>query len=540
MKSSVAQNDGFATSLHIVLLPFPGTSTQRIVRDMAASLAPGDVVLGKYRVERVIGQGGMGMVVAARHTALGELFAIKLMLNADGPAGQQAFDRFLREARICASLKGEHVVKVQDVGELEDGRPYMVMEYLEGQDLGSVIEKRGPQSVANSAAIVLQACEALSEAHHLGIIHRDVKPPNMFLVRNHSGKVRLKLLDFGISKRVHADTKALTATGAMMGSPLYMSPEQLTDPRAVGPQTDIWAMGVVLYELVTGKVPFDGEMIFQVIQEILNKTPALPSEVRPGLPVEVDKIVVKALRKDPAQRYATIQEFARDVRQLLQANSVIDSNMNLSASAEPDVNIEIESVTFDALSFGPTVEVSSDNVAEAAGPVSVKLSEKAATNGSSAKGTGAGVSTVRSSSTQSDLTQSVSDTKSSKGISPIVLGIGAVALLALSGGGVFLLQGNARSATTDIGTSPESRGSTAPVVTPAPPPAPPPNTVATPLPTASSAPATTPASSAAPPATTSAPAPLFGKSKPATTASAAAAPTTTATTTNTAKHEGLY
>jgi serine/threonine protein kinase len=420
---------------------------------MAVSLAPGDIVVGKYRVERIIGQGGMGMVVAARHTALGELFAIKLMLNIEGVTGKQAFDRFLREARICASLKGEHVVKVQDVGELEDGRPYMVMEYLEGQDLGSLIEKKGPLSVANAAAVVLQACEALAEAHRLGIIHRDIKPPNMFLIRTPNGKVRLKLLDFGISKRVGAETKALTATGAMMGSPLYMSPEQLSDPRAVGPQTDIWAMGVVLYELVTGKVPFDGEMIYQVIQEILNKKQDPPSKHRPSLPVEIDKIVDKALRKEPAQRYASIEEFARDVRQLLQANSVISSSLSLTEPSEPELNIDIEAVTFDAASFGPTLEVSSENVGDS--PPQVRISDSGESAVSSGIQEGAGKTALGTgksgASTHSDLTKTVSTTPTSKPLTPIALAVGALVLLGIGGGAMYFLQNGSK---TDVANRP--------------------------------------------------------------------------------------
>lgn len=525
---------------------------------MAAPLAPGDIVLGKYRVERVIGQGGMGVVLAARHTALGELFAIKLMLNVEGPAGRQAFDRFLREARICASLKGEHVVKVQDVGELEDGRPYMVMEYLEGQDLGSVIEKKGPLSLSNAAAVVLQACEALSEAHRLGIIHRDVKPPNMFLIRTPSGKVRLKLLDFGISKRVNAETKALTATGAMMGSPLYMSPEQLSDPRAVGPQTDIWAMGVVLYELVTGKVPFDGEMVFQVIQEILNKTPDLPSVHRPSLPVEVDKIVDKALRKDPAQRYASMDEFARDVRQLLQANSVIDSNFNLAQASDPEVTIDIEAATLNAISYGPTIEASSENLADSFNKAAVaRASAEAAENAEPAQKTttksGAVVAAAvveqsanRGANTHSDLTKSVVENRPAKPMSPALLGVGALALLAIGGGVVYALQGGGAASTPSaMVATPEARGSTAPVSSvPGAAPAAPSSAPAVPAASASAEAPIVAVGEAVPVAANAPSALAIGKTKPWPSSiavkAAPTAPVPTVTTTATAKREGLF
>ncbi|HRI65781.1 MAG TPA: serine/threonine-protein kinase [Polyangium sp.] len=504
---------------------------------MAASLAPGDLVLGKYRVERVIGQGGMGMVLAVRHTTLNELFAMKIMLNIEGVTGKQAFDRFIREARICASLKGEHVVKVQDVGELADGRPYIVMEYLEGQDLSSILEKKGPLSVPNAAAVILQACDALSEAHRLGIIHRDIKPPNMFLIRSPNGKIRLKLLDFGISKRVGAETKALTNTGAMMGSPLYMSPEQLTDARAVGPRTDIWAMGVVLYELLTGKVPFDGEMIFQVIQEILNKTPALPTEHRPSLPWEVDKIIERALRKDPAQRYETIEEFARDVRQMLNANSVISSSVNLLNPSEPEVNLEIEPTPFDPASLGPTLEASSEDLVGKS--IEVRVSEptpeaQAAVTAERTKTTAPG---NRAALTHSDLTKTLATSGPAKTLSPMTLAIGAVLLLALGGVSVYLIQNGLRSTNADSPT--ESRASNPISAASNAAPALPATTAPAPVITAAPEPTNAPAAASATAPTIE---PTAAKNKTKTLpgqtlkTGASAAPTAT---TSTRKHEGL-
>ncbi|MDI1442472.1 serine/threonine-protein kinase [Polyangium sp. 6x1] len=287
-------------------------------------VTPGETLLGKYRVERVLGQGGMGMVVAARHEGLGELLAIKLMLGPEGEGrAQQARDRFLREARNAARLKSEHVAKVYDVGQLGDGRPYMVMEYLEGRDLAEVIERRGPLAVTEAAGLVLQACDALIEAHGLGIVHRDLKPSNMFLTRRPNGKLCLKLLDFGISKRMAEESQSLTASGALLGSPLYMSPEQVSDAKAVGPRSDIWAMGVVLYQLTTGRVPFQGEWIGQVVHAIMLHEPTLPSQIRPELPGELDVIVGRCLRKNPEERYATMGEFAAALRSLLRVNSML-------------------------------------------------------------------------------------------------------------------------------------------------------------------------------------------------------------------------
>jgi len=304
------------------MLPVKGSSGYGT--PMRPIVTPGETLLGKYRVERVLGQGGMGMVVAARHEGLGELVAVKLMLGPEGAGlAQQARDRFLREARNAARLKSEHVAKVYDVGQLDDGRPYMVMEYLEGRDLADVIERRGPLPVTEAAGLVLQACDALVEAHGLGIVHRDLKPSNMFLIRRPNGKPCLKLLDFGISKRMDAESQALTASGALLGSPLYMSPEQVSDAKAVGPPSDIWAMGVVLYQLTTGRVPFQGEWIGQVVHAIMLQEPTLPSQIRPELPGELDVIVGRCLCKNPEERYATMGEFAAALRSLLRVNSML-------------------------------------------------------------------------------------------------------------------------------------------------------------------------------------------------------------------------
>ncbi|MDC0747409.1 serine/threonine-protein kinase [Polyangium mundeleinium] len=323
---------------------------------MAAVVTPGETLLGKYRVERVLGQGGMGIVVAARHEGLGELFAIKLMLAPNGASRGPAVERFLREARNAARLKSEHVAKVHDVGRLDDGRPYMVMEYLEGRDLADVIERRGPLPVTEAAGLVLQACDALVEAHALGIVHRDLKPSNMFLIRRPNGKPCLKLLDFGIAKRVDAESKALTATGALLGSPLYMSPEQLENASTVGPRSDVWAMGVVFYQLTTGRVPFEGEWIGQVVHAIMAIEPKLPSKIRPELPVEVDAIVDQCLRKNPEERYATMGEFASAVRELLRVNSMLSPLSNLlGEEAYRALSAELASApTAPAFEQGPT------------------------------------------------------------------------------------------------------------------------------------------------------------------------------------------
>ena len=225
---------------------------------------PGDVLAGKYRVERVLGSGGMGVVVAAMHLTLQERVALKFLLP-EGAKKEETVTRFLREARAAAKIKSEHVARVSDVGTLESGAPYLVMEYLDGSDLSALLRRDGPLPPRDAVEYVLQACEALAEAHAVGIVHRDLKPANLFLARHAGGAPRIKVLDFGISKltardpSMPPDDPSMTRTRAWLGSPLYMSPEQMRSARDVDTRTDIWALGVILYELLSGKPPFDGE-----------------------------------------------------------------------------------------------------------------------------------------------------------------------------------------------------------------------------------------------------------------------------------------
>ena len=206
----------------------------------------GDVLAGKYRVDRVLGVGGMGVVVAATHLQLEERVALKFMLpEAYGDPDLAA--RFTREARAAVKLKSEHVARVLDVGTLDTGAPYIVMEYLDGTDLADELHKKGPLPVHEAAEYVLQACDALAEAHALGIVHRDLKPANLFLTRRGDGSPLVKLLDFGISKTSAFNDAgvAMTKTAAMMGSALYMSPEQMTSPKDVDARADVWALGTI-------------------------------------------------------------------------------------------------------------------------------------------------------------------------------------------------------------------------------------------------------------------------------------------------------
>lgn len=271
------------------------------------------MLAGKYRVERVIGQGGMGVVVAAYHMHLDERVAIKFLLPEvlDNP---DAVRRFSREARAAVKIKSEHVARVIDVGSLESGAPYMVMEYLEGEELKQTLGHSGPLSFEAAADYVLQASEALAEAHARGIIHRDLKPANLFLTRRADGSACVKILDFGISKLTGPFTTdsdlGITKTSVGIGSPVYMSPEQTASAKDVDTRTDIWALGVILYELVTGHVPFMADNVPALCAAILQSEPAPLRNHRPDAPPGFVQVIERCLCKDPKDRFPGVAELA--------------------------------------------------------------------------------------------------------------------------------------------------------------------------------------------------------------------------------------
>ncbi|MBV9949857.1 MAG: serine/threonine protein kinase, partial [Myxococcales bacterium] len=260
---------------------------------------PGTVLAGKYRVERLLGEGGMGWVVVATHLQLEQRVAVKFMRASEATSGSEAVARFLREARAAARIQSDHVARVSDFGTLESGAPYLVMEYLEGQDLEALLGVRGALPVELAADYALQACEGLAEAHAAGIVHRDLKPANLFLARRTNGSIRVKLLDFGISKLAAsgAPDAAMTSTQALMGSPLYMAPEQMRSSKNVDARADIWSMGVILYEMLGGRPPFDGETLPAVCARIMTEPPADLRAVRPDLPPTLAAVVMKCLEK---------------------------------------------------------------------------------------------------------------------------------------------------------------------------------------------------------------------------------------------------
>jgi serine/threonine-protein kinase len=275
--------------------------------------AIGSTIAGKYRVDGILGAGGMGMVVAATHEQLGQRVAIKFM-KVDDARDEQAVGRFLREARAAVALANEHVTRVLDVGTLENGAPYMVMEYLAGFDLCEMLRREGPLTVPAAVEVLLQACEALAEAHARGIIHRDLKPANLFATVRSDGTRLVKVLDFGISKTVDfggsGSAQNLTHSGMVMGSPGYMSPEQVRNAKGVDARTDIWALGVILYELLTGVTPFGGDSLGDIIAKIVSQDPPPIWQLRRDLPPDLVATIGYCLARDPNARVQTIADLA--------------------------------------------------------------------------------------------------------------------------------------------------------------------------------------------------------------------------------------
>jgi serine/threonine-protein kinase len=266
---------------------------------------PGTLVAGKYRVERLLGRGGMGVVVEATHLELRVPVALKFLGDryANRP---DIVARFLREARAAAILRSAHVCRVTDVDRLDSGLPFIVMEMLVGRDLAKLLRADGPLSTAIAADYVLQACDAVAEAHEAGIVHRDLKPGNLFLTHHRDGAPLLKVLDFGVAKVHSEDDHAITSNRAVIGSPTYMAPEQLRSARAADARSDIWSLGVVLHQLATGTTPFQGETIADLaIRAALDPLPPLH-----GVPAEYAQVVARCLAKAPEHRFQTAGELA--------------------------------------------------------------------------------------------------------------------------------------------------------------------------------------------------------------------------------------
>jgi serine/threonine-protein kinase len=303
-----------ANASNVETLTAPESSTTPTAGSSPPAFANGTIISEKYQVEEKIAEGGIGVVVVARHLVLHQRVAIKY-LKQQALSNPTIVERFLKEARLAAQLKSEHVVRVYDVGTLPNGGPYMVMEYLIGEDLGRTVQN-GPLPLSLAVDYTLQACDALAEAHALRIVHRDIKPENLFIAQRSSNSSILKIIDFGISKvRPKRGDSGYwgteTAAGERFGTPLYMSPEQLRSSSRVDARTDIWSLGVVMHELLTGALPFRGEDLPQVCTSVLTEPPILLTERCPGAPPELEAVLLKCLEKDPDKRFPNVAELAR-------------------------------------------------------------------------------------------------------------------------------------------------------------------------------------------------------------------------------------
>ncbi|WP_438000335.1 protein kinase [Sorangium sp. So ce185] len=277
-------------------------------------IAPGSVIGGKYRIERPLSQGGMGSVWVARHVTLGSPVAVKLM--APELAAVPSFvARFEREARIAANLQSPHVVHVQDHG-IDGGHPYLVMELLHGEDLEARLKRVRRLSVSSATRILMQAGRALRRAHEAGLVHRDLKPGNLFLARVDDEEV-VKILDFGIAKDISGRPMTeVTRTGEVLGSPYYMSPEQVRGERDIDHRSDLWSLAVILFRAITGELPFPGDELGSVFAKILVDPPPRPTRAAPDLPRAIDSFFARALERDRTQRFQSVNEMLDDLARI--------------------------------------------------------------------------------------------------------------------------------------------------------------------------------------------------------------------------------
>jgi Protein kinase domain len=269
----------------------------------------GQVIHGKYRIERQIGRGGMGIVLAATHLQLEHLVAIKVMRR-DLGMDERAIDRLLMEARSAARIRSEHVARVLDVGTLDNGTPFIVMEYLDGENLADLLDREGALQIDQAVSFMLQCCLALAEVHVAEMVHRDLKPGNLFIARLPDGSPSVKIVDFGISKQIgSARDGAATTSPQVLGSPYYMSPEQMR-AEAVDERSDIWGLGAILFEMLTGRPPFIGDTLPEVYSAVLNDAPPPVDTLRSSVPAGLDDVVQRCLEKDPAQRFCDVADLA--------------------------------------------------------------------------------------------------------------------------------------------------------------------------------------------------------------------------------------
>jgi eukaryotic-like serine/threonine-protein kinase len=456
----------------------------------------GQILAGKYLVEQVLGIGGMGVVVAAKHIQLDQKVAIKYLLPA-ALLNPEVVERFAREARAAAKIRGEHVARVIDVGQFDDGAPYMIMEHLEGHDLAKHLELHGPLPFEDAVRYLLETCEALAEAHAAKIVHRDLKPSNMFLATQPDRSTIIKVLDFGISKTGDAPAAALTKTSALMGTCFYMSPEQLTNPKGVDHRSDIWSLGIILYELLSGRQPFLGESVPEIIGGILSNEPEPLKTLRADVPFGLEVVIGRCMQTKPADRYQSVAQLAaalgpfanaRDRQSIETTARVLGESLRPPQATLPSGNTDAGKATMLGSSSpnaqtGPTLPPITNATSEEAPPASAAAPVVPQTMTSGvAPATGPAVAAV----TTHGMSTSAITEKPKRSPVPMIAA-GAVLVLAI-GGGLFAMKG--KGASTDTPPAPASTGLVAAPATqaaPADPPAAAPTGTTTLLPAAAAA-----------------------------------------------------
>jgi eukaryotic-like serine/threonine-protein kinase len=351
--------------------------------DVATQVQPGAVLAGTYEVQRLLGEGGMGVVVAARHLARDQIVALKFMLPM-ALAFPQAVERFLREAKVLSVLHSEHLATVLDVGVLDNGAPYFAMEYLDGVDLGKLVRQYGALSIADAVDFVVQACAGVAEAHDHNVVHRDLKPSNLLLAQRDDGAPLVKVLDFGLSKILAGNEEdswpasTQTQTTGTMGTPAYMSPEQARSAKNVDLRSDIWSLGAILYHLLSARLPFPAQATAEAFAKLLYEAPVPLRESAPWVSVALEGIILKCLQKDADERYQCVAELVDDLRPFCSAEDGSAGNEGIAVPHGPkklDLSVVLQQRTMAAfeplsLAFAGTLAQGQVDVRALAKPVS--------------------------------------------------------------------------------------------------------------------------------------------------------------------------
>jgi eukaryotic-like serine/threonine-protein kinase len=334
---------------------------------MSSRVREGEIFAGKYRVERILGEGGCGLVFAAQNLELNERVAVKLLKSASSDDSTH-HERFFREARAAQKIRGDGIARVFVVDQLEDGDLFMVMEYLEGRDLRQEVLEDGKLGIADAVDCILQTCDVLGRAHAMGIIHRDIKSANLFSVRHADGRRHIKVLDFGIARSLDPVDVSLTQSPQMMGSPLYMAPEQIVDGRTVDERTDIWGLGSTLFELLAGTTPFSAATLLQILMRVQQQPPHDLRALRPEVPEGLREIVLRCLEKDREKRFPDVGSLAAALGRFRVAGSA-ESTMPSSDLAAPMVHTSTLPVGTPAPPRMPSAPAIDSTVISASAPV---------------------------------------------------------------------------------------------------------------------------------------------------------------------------